>query len=173
MSLWRISSETINFFESFNFASGEISIGSTPPITTACKSELIISCVVNPVALGSESTAHAVAISTLAAASLTNRLPGKEFGIAPAAIAPRSPARRGTQPNFAPLSLTNFATAERAPWVSEARSPTNTTDLPVKPVIEFIAATSFPGAVLTKLAFNFSLPLLASDAIEVTLIARL
>ena len=100
-------------------------------------------------------------------------MPGKEFGIAPAAIAPRSPARRGTQPNFAPLSLTNFATAERAPWVSEARSPTNTTDLPVKSVTEFIDATSFPGAVLTKLAFNFSLPLLASDAIEVTLIARL
>ena len=108
-----------------------------------------------PAVVGTESTDQAVAISTLAEASSIGRAPGNRFGKAPAAIAPRSPALRGTQPNFAPLSLTSFATADNAPCVSAARSPTKTTDLPVKPEIELIAETSLPAAVLIKFALSF------------------
>ena len=155
ISLCLISSETTNFFASLIFASAEISIGSTPPIKTACKSELIISVELIPTSLGSESAFQAVAISTLADASVIWRLPGSKFGSAPAAIAPFSPALRGIQPNFAPLSFTNLITADKAPDVSAARSPTKTTDLVVNPVSAEIAATSLPAAVLINSAFNF------------------
>ena len=155
ISLCLISRDTTNFLASFIFASAEISIGSTPPIKTACRSELIISVELIPVSLGSESIFHAVAISTLADASVTGRLPGSKFGSAPAAIAPFSPALRGIQPSFAPLSFTNLMTADSAPVVSDARSPTKTTDLAVNPVNAEIADTSLPVAVLTNFAFNF------------------
>jgi len=55
-----------------------------------------------PESVGSEEDAQTVAISTLAAESETNLLPGNKLPAAPAAIAPRSPALLGTQPSFAP-----------------------------------------------------------------------
>ena len=155
ISLCLISRDTTNFFASFIFASAEISIGSTPPIKTACRSELIISLELIPTSLGSESIFQAVAISTLADASVIARLPGSKFGSAPAAIAPFSPALRGIQPNFAPLSFTNLITADKAPVVSAARSPTKITDLAVNPLNVEIAATSLPVAVLINFAFSF------------------
>ena len=126
-----------------------------------------------PWSVGKELTDQAVEISTLAEASPTKRYPGNKFGSAPAAIAPTSPARLGIQPNLAPLPLISFATADNAPGVSAARSPTSTTDLFVNPVIELIAETSLPAAVLIKFTFNFSLPRLANAAMLVTLIERL
>ena len=115
----------------------------------------MISVELMPISLGNESMPQAVAISTLADASVIGRLPGNKFGSAPAAIAPFSPALRGIQPNFAPLSFTNFITADNAPVVSDARSPTNTTDLAVNPVNAEMAATSLPVAVLINFAFSF------------------
>ena len=172
ISLWRISKETINFLASFTFASGEISIGSTPPITIASRSELIISRVFIPVVVGKESLPQTVAMSTLADALSIGLLPGNKSGTAPAANAPTSPALRGIHPNFAPLVLINFATADKAPGVSTARSPTKTTDLSLRPVIELIAETSAPAAVLINFALNFSVPLLVNDAMLLTFIAR-
>jgi len=64
-------------------------------------------------------------------------------------------ALRGIQPNFAPLSFTNLITADKAPVVSAARSPTKITDLAVNPLNVEIAATSLPVAVLINFAFSF------------------
>ncbi len=117
-----------------------------------------------PSLLGSDSTPQAVWISTRALASVTGRPPGKRFPIAPASRAPRSPARRGIQANFAPDDWARAATAESPPTASESRSPTKSTDLEVKPAIEEITLASFPAALFTNFAFNFSLPREANGA---------
>ena len=88
----------------------------------------IISCVERPACVGIEAVDHALARSTRAAASDTGRPPGRRFPIAPASSAPRSPARRGIQANFAPDCAASAATAERAPALSDARSPTKISD---------------------------------------------
>ena len=90
--------------------------------------------------------------------SLTGRPPGRRFPIAPASSAPRSPARRGIQANFAPDDWANAAAADRPPTASANRSPTKMTVFDVKPVIDGITLASFPAALLINFAFNFSLP---------------
>ncbi len=49
---------------------------------------------------------------------------GRRFGSAPASIAPRSPARRGTQARRAPEVALSRRTAESAPREAASRSPT-------------------------------------------------
>ena len=51
--------------------------------------------------------------------------------MAPAASAPRSPARRGIQANLAPVRSAKAAVALNKPALSAARSPTKITDLAV------------------------------------------
>ncbi|CAB4751546.1 unannotated protein [freshwater metagenome] len=132
--LGAISSETTNAFLSAERVSDELSrsSGSTPPTTSALSSpELIaeiISLVERPKVVGTDATDHALAKSTRAAASVTGRPPGRRFPIAPASSAPRSPARRGIHANFAPDCAARAATADSAPALSEARSPTNISD---------------------------------------------
>ena len=99
--LGAISSETTNDFLSASSAVRECgrSCASTPPTTTASRSPdasaSMISVDVRPGVVGSDSTPHAAAISTRAAASATGRPPGRRLPSAPASSAPRSPARRG------------------------------------------------------------------------------
>ena len=73
-----------------------------------------------PGALGSTPAcrSHSAASSARAAASCTGRPPGIRFGRQPASIAPRSPARRGTQASFAPVRAASAAAADSAPWAS-------------------------------------------------------
>ena len=52
---------------------------------------------------------------------------GSRSGRAPASIAPRSPARRGTQASLAPVALASRATAVSAPGTSASRSPARMT----------------------------------------------
>ena len=66
------------------------------------------------------STFQAAAVCARAAASATGRPPGSRFGSAPASSAPRSPARRGTQPSRAPVAAANLLAAESAPGESPA-----------------------------------------------------
>ena len=100
------------------------------------------------------------------------RPPGRRFPIAPASIAPRSPARRGIQASFAPVESARAATADSAPALSAARSPTRMTDLSVN-FCAAIAAASCPGATFTNSAFNLSTAIDSFDPIETTLKARL
>ena len=64
------------------------STGSMPPITNASSAPALtaanISALLRPMLEGSESTPHAAATSTRAAASDTGRPPGRRFPIAPA-----------------------------------------------------------------------------------------
>ena len=136
-ALGAISSETTKAFFRAESVSDELSrsSGSTPPTTSALSSpELMaetISLVERPTFAGTDATDHALARSTRAAASATGRPPGRRFPIAPASSAPRSPARRGIHANFAPDCATSAATAESAPALSDARSPTKISDCAV------------------------------------------
>jgi len=128
--------------------------------------------VLRPISAGRDSVFQTAAISTRAAASVTGRPPGKRFPIAPASIAPRSPARRGIQASFAPVESARAATALSAPALSAARSPTRITELFVSDCAA-IAAASCPGATFTNSAFSLSTPIDSLDPIETTFKARL
>jgi len=65
--------------------------------------------------------------SLRAAGSVSGRPPGSSPDSAPASRAPRSPARRGTQPSRAPVFLASAAAADRAPGIPARRSPTSST----------------------------------------------
>jgi len=146
-ALGAISSETTKALSSAASAAWLLSPsrGSTPPTSNAptwpAFTASIICAVERPTSDGIESVFQTAAISTRAAASVTGRPPGKRFPIAPASIAPRSPARRGIQASFAPVESARAATAVSAPALSAARSPTRITELLVS-FCEAIAAAS-------------------------------
>ena len=101
-SVWRVSSETTNCaFSIAAIRSPSTSSGETPPTTSPL--------IADPVA---------ATISEVLRPSI---------GSKPASSAPRSPARRGIQANFAPVLETSSATAVSAPGVWAARSPTKIT----------------------------------------------
>ena len=176
-ALGAISNETTKAFLSAVSVSAVLSksCGSTPPTTSALISPAftaeIISLVDRPIFAGTDATDHTLARSTRAAASETGRPPGSRFPIAPASSAPRSPARRGIQANFAPDCDASAATAESAPALSDARSPTKIIDCAVNDC-EVIAVLSDPGATFTNVAPSFSTPIESFVPIDVTLSPR-
>ena len=134
-SLGAISRQTTNAVSSAAKAAWLLlpSSGSTPPTSNAPMAPELtaakISSLLRPICDGRADVPHNAAISTRAAASATGRPPGNKLPIAPASIAPRSPARRGIQAIFAPVESANAATAVNAPALSDARSPTRIIDL--------------------------------------------
>ena len=134
-SLGAISRQTTNAASSAAKAALLLmpSSGSTPPTSNAPMAPELtaakISSLLRPISDGRADVPHNAAISTRAAASTTGRPPGNKLPIAPASIAPRSPARRGIQAIFAPVESANAATAVNAPALSDARSPTRIIEL--------------------------------------------
>src|SRR3954469_21988946 len=128
-----------------------------------------------PGSSGRWSTPQAAARSTRAAASATLRPPGSRFGRAPVSTAPRSPARRGTQPTRAPVARDSASSAENAPGTSASRSPARTTAPGVRnastagpPQLPSASArrdrASAPGSVVSTVALSFSAARVANGA---------
>ena len=95
----------------------------------------------------------------------------EDSGAAPASSAPRSPARRGTQPIRAPVAAASRSAAEYAPGELASRSPTRMTAPggAARRCSASSAAASPPGAVAISVPPIFVSPRVANGAIAVTL----
>ena len=151
---------------------------------------------------GSDATPQARATSIRASVSVTGRPTGSRPGIAPASIAPRSPARRGIHASRAPVAAASRATADSAPGVSASRSPArmiapgtasasaaafqvaasaaaadprpeDRRALPASPPRRPRARASSPGTVASSLPDSLASPRLANGATAYTLSADL
>ena len=159
---------------SFTFASGEISIGSTPPIKTACRSELMISSRAHTrISLGSESICPCCC--NINSGCCSQKLIYCQVSKLPAVpqlqLHHVLPALRGIQPKFCArchLLIVKLQIAHRVFLIiAHLLEPQS---FLLMPVSEEIAEISLPAAHLIRFAFNFSLPLLANGAIVVTFI---